>query len=294
MTHSFYAVMRGYAVIKDSPQMGSATMYHVLDWHEVQEILKNEPGRVPDISEEHILARSQSDTLSKLIALAQIFSFCITCISRRAEGLSLSVLEISTIGYAACAIIAYFLWWKKPRIMTEASLIEKKIVQIDKTKSDPDTPPTNEDKEDDSNNRPNASNECLIRCTEPKLLDYNKYWGPVNAIGGISPMVYGLLHLLAWNNAFPTQVELILWRTSTIAVIASCIPMLLYGFIGPKISLTWFGIRIKLEHLFLGLFFIMYVPTRLFMLVEAFRQLWYLPPNAYQVTSWSNYLPQFS
>lgn len=34
----------------------------------------------------------------------------------------MSILEISTIGYAFCTIFAYLLWWKKPRIMSEPTV----------------------------------------------------------------------------------------------------------------------------------------------------------------------------
>ncbi|KAK7691904.1 hypothetical protein QCA50_005309 [Cerrena zonata] len=289
MTHAFYTVMGGYAVVTDDPIVGSTPSYRVLEWTEVLEILEHEPSRVPDISEEHILARSQSDTLSKLIALAQIFSFCMTCILRRAEGLSLSILEISTVAYAVCAILVYIVWWKKPHIITEPTLIEKERTQTNEGDSAPETLVSEGHNDDASRRKADAGQKKII-----KGLDANKYSIPTGVIMCSSPTLYGLLHLLAWNEPFPSSSEGILWRISTVVVTMSCIPLLLLDH--TYVFERWWSPRVvaKLQMGILCVFLLTYVPARLFMIAEAFRQLLYLPPDAYQIASWSKYLPQFS
>ncbi|KAK7678138.1 hypothetical protein QCA50_018931 [Cerrena zonata] len=268
LTHSFYAVMGGFAEIVDGSQEGSTPPYCVLTWAEVYQILKEDPNRVPDISEKHILARSQNDTLTKAIAVTQIFSFCTTCILRRAERLSTSVLEISTIAYAVCAIVSYIPWWKKPLIMAEPTLIEKN--RIHPRRSSPSR---------------RSKSPRVAWWIRPNPLNKDK----PSATAYILPTIYGLLHLLAWDHPFPTHGERILWRVSVITVSASLPVAFVFAFI--------YSCFIKegepIEEAFETIALLTYTPARLFMLVEPFRQLLYLPLDAYKVASWSNYLPQF-
>ncbi|CAI7572942.1 unnamed protein product [Penicillium glandicola] len=61
--------------------------------------------------------RAKADSLAKVFTLLQ--SFWVTCniIARRAYDLPISPLEISTVAYVACAVIAYSMWWHKPKDM---------------------------------------------------------------------------------------------------------------------------------------------------------------------------------
>lgn len=295
LTHSFYAVMGGYAIAADNAGAAElSTSYRALSGSEVQRILQHSPSRVPELSEESIFARSQRDTLSKAVALLQIFSFCMTCILRRAEGLSLSVLEVSTIGYAVCAILAYLPWWKKPRISTEPTLIKSNVE-------------VTEDINRDGTSGSGALNIGGVVELVPNAI-LEKYRGEdfVWAVGFISPSVYGLLHLLAWNDSFPTCIEHILWRISTVVVTASGMAIFLTVFVGAALeewfrymldvdNVNWTAAMIRtLLHILVYSIVLLYILARLYMIIETFRQLLYLPPDAYQVASWSYYLPHIS
>jgi len=131
----------------------------------------------------------------------------------------------------------------------------------------------------------------------------------------IISILFGLIHCLGWSLIFPSGAERLIWRVS--AVIISALPVLVlfsYSILllfVPLIKL-W---RVKgiVERPFLFLFvrcfvlpvgrcrivlwwiFVALIPiyllARIALLVEAFLSLRNLPPGAYSVVNWTNYLP---
>ena len=68
----------------------------------------------PSITEEEIEDRSKADGLAKGIAVSQTAWFIAQCISRTAQGLIITEIELITLAIAALNGILYFLWWNKP------------------------------------------------------------------------------------------------------------------------------------------------------------------------------------
>jgi hypothetical protein len=105
------------------------------------------------------------------------------------------------------------------------------------------------------------------------------------AIGGV---IFGALHIAAWNLSFPTWIEQTLWRAasimSTVLLPVMYVPLLVNEFfhrgrVSPRF--------IKIWDLVFGS---LYVVARAFLLVEIFRTLFYLPEDAY-LTTWAASLP---
>jgi len=117
-------------------------------------------------------------------------------------------------------------------------------------------------------------------------------------ITAVSPILYGLIHLLAWSDHFPTPLERRIWRVSSVVVTCS-------GLVGVLLLLIFEFLRRSLLHpnrslvglvAFLALYLlpVVHVLASGFLLVESFRQLFFLDPAAYQLPSWSNYWPHLS
>jgi len=66
------------------------------------------------ITEDEIMDRSKGDALSKTILLLQSSWFMLQCIARRAQGLSLTHLELTTLALTSLTCITLALWWDKP------------------------------------------------------------------------------------------------------------------------------------------------------------------------------------
>ena len=114
--------MGGFVFETSAPIFGSCTRF-TLTFAGVVFLMVHEPELIPDLSENSILHRSQSDSLGKALLVVQLLYFCISCAARWAQSLPLTLLEVSTLAHAACAIATYFVWWKKPFNVADPTVI---------------------------------------------------------------------------------------------------------------------------------------------------------------------------
>lgn len=80
---------------------------------------------LPNISAEDIKALGKGDGLSKTIVLGQTLWFTAQCISRAAQGLVITEIELVTVAFAFLNGFMYFLWWDKPLDATFIIRIEE-------------------------------------------------------------------------------------------------------------------------------------------------------------------------
>ena len=67
------------------------------------------------MEEHHINDYAKSNPLTKFIACGQALWLVTQIISRVYQHKAITLLEVSTAAYAACALTAYLAWWKKPQ-----------------------------------------------------------------------------------------------------------------------------------------------------------------------------------
>ena len=114
----------------------------------------------------------------------------------------------------------------------------------------------------------------------------------------ISTALYGLAHFLAWNDHFPTPLESLLWRVSSLVVTCS-------GLVGVSgaMFVWWLNHMNIISNTTFFIFWasvcailvpFVHILASGFLIVESFRQLFYLDPAAYQLPSWSPYWPRLS
>ena len=86
----------------------------VLSSERISDLLWEGKIEFPTITVEEIKDRSKADGFSKTIALGQTLWFVTQCISRRAQHLDLTLIELLTLSLAVLNGLMYFLWWNKP------------------------------------------------------------------------------------------------------------------------------------------------------------------------------------
>ncbi|KAI3323706.1 hypothetical protein HD806DRAFT_522284 [Xylariaceae sp. AK1471] len=107
------------------------------------------------------------------------------------------------------------------------------------------------------------------------------------------PAAYGGFHLAAWNHHFPSKVEMWLWRISGLLV--ATIPTIYsiwdgsYSGIGDAFKEN--GASETPELLVFCLLFLVYVPARSFLVIEAFMSVRQMPIGVFVTVDWSNYIP---
>jgi hypothetical protein len=127
---------------------------------------------------------------------------------------------------------------------------------------------------------------------------------PVAVGFSLAGVAYGLLHLSAWGAPFPSKAQMMLWKISGLTLISSgpalvFIVCLSHFFQG---SLWIFGsfekrmakVLFSLFLLFPASYALLYVVSRVYLLVECFINLSYLPASAFKVPGWSGYVPHIS
>jgi len=142
----------------------------------------------------------------------------------------------------------------------------------------------------------------------------------------IAGLVYGALHLVAWNAPFPSRTEATLWRLSGLTLFLSGFVVLVI--VGITLGIAQFSNKVAKQPLFVWLesyrksrsgtvriiakvigviskwFFLVWIPTgiaacllyvlaRLYLVVECFRAICYLPDTVFVFPNWSQYFPHF-
>jgi hypothetical protein len=137
----------------------------------------------------------------------------------------------------------------------------------------------------------------------------------------LAGLVYGGLHLLAWDAPFPSHIEDKLWRSSGILLASSGFICALFLLVVAPFLLGhewvvqtsfWQGLKTRLGRRYkplanivsnFGLFatgisvFLLacaYVGARGYLVVESFLQLVHLPDSAYALPGWSQYYPHIT
>ena len=100
--------MGGFMLVDGDERKG------VLTHDKFRGLLHNGEIAFPSITEEEIEDRSKADSLAKGIAVLQTTWFIAQCISRAAQGLITTEIELITLAFATLNGILYFLWWNKP------------------------------------------------------------------------------------------------------------------------------------------------------------------------------------
>ena len=126
MTHSFLAIMGGFATgvsENGKPALVGGHKRVALDPKTLLWVFKNETSSIPSLSKSDIEDKSKADGLAKLIVIIQALWFCLQCVVRLAQNLSISLLELNTFGHAICAFLIFAVWWKKPQDIVEPFLL---------------------------------------------------------------------------------------------------------------------------------------------------------------------------
>jgi len=229
-------------------------------------------GALPDVPEDTISEMGQSDIVIKLLTATQVCWMVFQVIVRASRSLHTSQLEISTVAFAVCTILAYIFWLDKPQNPVL-------IVPVE------------------CQRKPTPA-ECvefaqLSSLLEPLLrVSFREAWSKESiffwVLGAMGAVVFGSIHFFAWDFPFPTSIERDMWRAS--CIIMTSIP----------ISGTLFVLFLDSENfpssitsiVTMGLLFL-YGLARLFICIECIRSLFHSEPNVF-ITTLTRSLPHIA
>jgi hypothetical protein len=119
------------------------------------------------------------------------------------------------------------------------------------------------------------------------------------ALGLLLPMVYGGIHLTAWNYAFPTSTESLLWKIACLDIALTFVLLVVVGLV--SIILVFLENKFSVPHIltawiFTGLLLVSlvaYACSRTFIVVESFASLRHVPIGIYWTPEWLQMIPHF-
>ncbi|KAJ9487917.1 hypothetical protein VN97_g5395 [Penicillium thymicola] len=250
-----------------------------------QLLLARERGiidKLPYISQDSLDDHNNGDIVVKLLALLQISWMFIQLGVRLARNLPTSQLEIFTLSFAICSSITYIMLIDKPQDVRTSYTI--KAVRH----------PSVEDLIYMANAGPVGNvfksniwipNDAMHRDAIRKVPGY------VMSLAYF--FAFGATHCVAWNFDFPTAVERLLWRLSSV-VTAVALPFAYL--ISDPIWLKVFKLESQprilelVEGSLLVLIVVVFILARLFITVEVVRSLAFLPPGAF-IGTWTANIP---
>lgn len=128
MVHSFYAEMGGFAVdVRDEKLQFLADRkccQFILPRSSFIWLAKNRLDLIPNLSQADIRDKSKANGLAKTLVCLQAIWFCVQCIGRLSQRLTVCLLELNTFAHAICTLLIYVLWWDKPLDVEEPSLLQ--------------------------------------------------------------------------------------------------------------------------------------------------------------------------
>jgi len=273
--------------------------------------------KLPYITLEEINDKSKSDSLVRAITVVQITWMVIQIIVRAFRSLAISQLEVSVLAFATCAIIIYGINWEKPKA------VQVPITIISYPGSFPkDTMEIVEGYRDGAMNyvreiisiveqlftcfaNGDSTKKWLLGKPIPNVYNREVPWMMNRKPGAdlsqsdvfglfLGTTVFGAVHIAAWNFVFPTSVESLLWKIA--AVFCTAMGLAFGGvlnFLDVALNhVESLGILI-LAYAILVLITASYVVCRLFLVIEIFKCLCFLPPSAY-IATWATNVPHIA
>lgn len=227
---------------------------------------------LPDIPKSVVLARSKSSGLAKALVVSQASWMFIQTIARKFAGLPITLLELNTIAHVCCAFVMYIIWWSKPQDADE-------LITIDVS----DCVPCSEHLKREGFNRIGLA----FRAEDYySLQPGEKFSLRQTLILGSTALLYGAIHIAAWNGHFPTTAERLLWRISSCTVTGDAV--IIVAILGLNID-----DKIKSVSIIGGYLIFLHLFGRLYLVVEAFISVRSLPLAAYETVNWVGFLPHF-
>jgi hypothetical protein len=253
-----------------------------------QFILAREQGliaSIPNITEEEIDDKSNGDSLAKFLACVQVGWQIVQLLIRWGKHLPASQLEVVTVAYSLLTFFIYIMNWSKPQDVDTPCIVSAlRYPTIEELIALAEVGPSYV-----------AGAFAGFEYAIPEHAVHSNFEKGDRMDGGVSSwlggigggLIFGALHCAAWNFNFPSTVESLLWKISSL--ITTGIP-LIYGTraaLMPWLESTenrqrWSLVEDTLIPSTGILVTILYIFSRCFILVETFRSLFFLVPDAFQ------------
>lgn len=326
--HGFLADMGGFMLIPREGKPFPVNAKH-LHW-----LVSRKYLAYPEVTVKEICDKSKKDTVAKILSCFQLGYLVVQCLGRAGQGLAITTIELSALAIVICSLMTSICWLRKPTdVMTPICLYsEWSMQEILKDSGTADLPwkQTPLDFIDDLGpswalniqpfmNMPVGPHERpMPRFGNDRIPNLN---GRQETLLCLASLIYGAIHLAGWNFVFPTRIEGILWRVSSMIIFVATGVFWIcetaaawhrkgrwqrfyYLLFDPaRIEEADFARQLRQanekpkqmplawEFWTIAPLAVIYAVARGYLVVEAFLGLRSLEPSAYLAVTWSSYIP---
>lgn len=239
---------------------------------------------LPNLEENQINDKSKSDGLVRVLALLQVTWLIVQLAVRRIQKIPFSALEVSTLAFSSCAFIIYLSEWSKPKDVGVPFYIgTDAVVSPEAFASIAEAGPISFLQRRHYYMPQSVIHQVFEGRWEKKHIDRLMIFSSI-----LSIMLFGGLHLFAWNIDFPSHVEKLIWRGSALTVAIAPTVSALLVFLESVV----FHRTDRYAKWSVTVLCPLYLFARLFILVESYRSLYFLPPEAF-ISTWASNAPHF-
>ena len=325
MRHAFYADMGG--LLLDCPDFPPFPV----NSQQTEFLVRNGYLNYPEVKEEAIWDKNKADGFARFLCLVQIAWFAIQAFGRCAQHLALSTFELSTLAFIFCTINTFFFLQHKPLDVETPITLQSTIKLEDILVRAGDQARGRYTETPLDFIRPRTRQTSLVapfwfgvravfrwkkgRGTLPVKTFTNTDPSPPRgmkirdtAYVNLFALSYFGIHLAAWHFTFPTPIERLLWRTTSLTLLG-LLALYLFGTATGTVMAgrlarwlfdnneadnilavasllpRWAAILLHFPVIF------MYALARSYIIVEGFVSLRALPKSAYESVNWSNFFP---
>lgn len=227
--HGFYANMGGFELQPPNGAPFPINSKHII-W-----LMSRGYIEFPTISDEELLDKSKEDTVAKLITCFKVGYLIVQCIARGIQKLPVMTIELSTVAIVVCSILMSICWMSKPQdvrypirinmpmtldqVLREAGPVAARPYRQTPLDFVDDLTPSWALNIQPFIKLPVGSHERPLPRIGDSLLPWLETLESLYLC--LATVVYASVHLTGWNFKFPSRVEQILWRVSSLILVGT-------------------------------------------------------------------------
>ncbi|KAL1881270.1 hypothetical protein Daus18300_001122 [Diaporthe australafricana] len=181
----------------------------------------------PETNDDEIWDKSKQDRLSRAISVFQAAYLIVACIGRAAQNLAITTLELNALGIVVCALMTAFSWLHKPADVRMACVLKCKgsFDEISGERYWKNTPLDFIDENGPGwamNVQPFMRMPVLPPERPIQRIPNDRF--PMNPYKYqeyclcFATLLFTAIHVAGWNFSFPTTLEKVLWRVSSLVL----------------------------------------------------------------------------
>lgn len=248
MRHAFCADMGGFVLQVPVPHVSAdfpaplapSSMRFPIDAKQLYYLVKRGYVQFPTIAEEDV---AESDRLARFITIFQVVWFSVNSIARAVQRLQITTFELTTLAFIPCMIATSFCWYYKPSSIGRATVLDCETPLADILKAAGNkahepyrkTPLDFVSREEWSISLMWAYDLNILRKLHIVFFARNMKGRPITRIpndnwpkvslrglliAGAMACFYSAIFVMGWRFPFPTRIERVLWRISSLGTLA--------------------------------------------------------------------------